>query len=115
MPHVIRAGRADLEAAWRGLPVGPWRWGSVVARLEGAFLGRDGHSLLLAAVVVEFGRPIHALVLVTVRQDETAIRLWPPHQIERTEAVKRVIVQIAAELCAFGAREIHTTNLADMV
>ena len=79
MPHVIRAGRADLEAAWRSLPVGPWRWGGVVARLEGAFLGRDEHALLLAAVVVEFGRPIHALVLVTVRQDETAIRLWPPH------------------------------------
>jgi hypothetical protein len=86
-----------------------------VARLEGAFLGRDEHSLLLAAVVVEFGRPIHALVLVTVRQDETAIRLWPPHQIERTEAVKRIIVQIAAELCAFGAGEVRTTNLADLL
>lgn len=86
-----------------------------MARLEGAFLGRDEHSLLLAAVVVEFGRPIHALVLVSVRQDETAIRLWPPHQVERTEAVKRVIVQVASELCPFGAGEVRTTNLADLL
>lgn len=115
MPHVVRAGRVDLEAAWRSFPVGPWRWGGVVARLEGAFLGRDLHSLLLAAVVVEFGRPLHALVLVSARQDETAVRLWPPHPVERTEAVKRLIVQIAEELRAFGAGEVRTTNLDEMV
>lgn len=111
MPHVIRTGQADLAAAWRGLPTGPWRWGSSVARLEGAFLARDERSLLLAAVVVEFGRPLHALVLVTVREDETAIRLWPPFPVERTEAVKRLVAHVAHELRAFGAGEVRTTNL----
>jgi hypothetical protein len=86
-----------------------------VARLEGAFLGRDEHALLLAAVVVEFGRPIHVLVLVSVRQDETAVRLWPPHPIERTEAVKRLIVQVAREMCAFGAGEVRSTNLSELL
>lgn len=111
MPHVIRAGRADLTAAWRSLPEGPWRWGSTVARLEGGFLGRDERSLLLAAVVVEYGRPLHVLVLVSVREDETAVRLWPALPVERTEAVKRLVAHVASELQAFGAGEVRTTNL----
>lgn len=111
MPHVIRAGRADLTAAWRGLPEGPWRWGSAVARLEGGFLGRDERSLLLAAVVVEYGRPLHVLVLVSTREDETAVRLWPALPVERTEAVKRLVAHIASELQVFGAGEVRTTNL----
>lgn len=82
-----------------------------MARLEGRFLGLDGRSLLLAAVVVEHGRPIHALLLATVRGDETAVHLWPPMPVERTDAVKRLVAQIAQELAAFGAGEIHTTNI----
>lgn len=111
MPHVIRAGRADLAAAWRRLPEGPWRWGPAVARLEGSFLGRDERSLLVAAVVVEHGRPLHVLVIVSVREDETAVRLWPPLSVERTEAVKRLVAHVASELVAFGAGAVRTTNL----
>ncbi|HPC82726.1 MAG TPA: hypothetical protein P5234_05020 [Thermoanaerobaculaceae bacterium] len=112
MPHVIRAGRADLAAAWKGLPEGPWRWGHAVAKLEGCFLARDERSLLLVGVVVEFGRPLHVLVLVSVRENETAVRLWPALPVERTEAVKRLVARVASELQAFGAGEIRTTNLA---
>ena len=111
MPHVIRAGSADLAAAWRGLSEGPWRWGGAVARLEGGFLGRDERSLLLAAVVVEYGRPIHdpGLDIGTGRRD--SVRLWPPLPVERTEAVERLIAHLASELTAFGAGEVRTTNL----
>lgn len=114
MPHVIRTGCADLEAAWRQIPVGPWRWSSAVARIEGRFLGSDGRSLLLAAVVIEHGRPVHALLLATVREDETAVHLWAPMPVERTEAVKRLVAQVAVELAAFGAGEIRSTNLAHL-
>jgi len=115
MPHVIRRGRADLEAAWRELPRGPWRWGSVVARVEGRYLAVSGDALLVAGVVVEFGRPLHPVALVTVREDGTAVHLWPAAAIERTEAVKRFLTQVSRELTAFGAAEVLTTNLPDLV
>jgi hypothetical protein len=115
MPHVIRAGRVDLKAVWKELPAGPWRWGSAVGRIEGCFLARDESSLLLAAVVVEFGRPIHPHVLISLRDSETAIRLWGPVAVERTEAVKQLLARVAAELTAFGAGPVLTTNLADLV
>jgi hypothetical protein len=115
MPHVIREGSADLVSVWKSLPLGPWRWGSAIGRVEGCFLSRDGVALLVAGVVVEFGRPIHPHVLITLRENETAVRLWAPVAVERTEAVKRFVVQVASELVAFGAGPIATTNLSGLL
>ena len=112
MPHVVRAGKVDLAAAWRGLPGGPWRWGRVVARLENSYLAASGQALLIQAVVVEFSRPRHPVLLVTHRRDETAVHLWPHVVVERTDAVKRLVWQVAGELTAFGAGEITATNLS---
>jgi len=111
VPHVISSGRADLRAAWKQLPVGPWRWGSAVGRVEGCFLARDECALLVAGVVVEFGRPIHPHILVSLREDGTAVRLWAGVAVERTEAVKRLVAQVARELGAFGAGSVVTSNL----
>jgi hypothetical protein len=111
MPHVVRRGRADLDAAWKGLPAGPWRWGRAVARVEGRYLAAEGNVLLVQGVVVEYGRPVHPVVMVTHRGEETAVHFWPVVRVERTEAVKRLLVQVAAELEAFGAGEVVATNL----
>jgi hypothetical protein len=113
VPHVIRRGRVDLDAAWRSLPWGPWRWGSAVARVEGCFLGRGGGALLVAGVVVEYGRPLHPVVMITYRGDDTSVHLWSPAEVERTAAVKRFLATIAAELTPFGAGEVLVTNLPD--
>jgi hypothetical protein len=113
MPHVVRRGRADLAAAWRELPRGPWRWGNAVARVEGCYLDGDGKALLVAGVVVEYGRPLHPVVLVSLRDDTTAAHLWSPAAVERTAAVKSFLARVAAELERFGAGEIVATNLID--
>jgi hypothetical protein len=115
MPHVIRAGDADLAAASRDLPTGPWRWGNVVARVEGCFLGADGTSLLVAGVVVEYGRPLHPVVLVSRGRQGTSFHLWPAAPVERTEGVKRYLAQVAREMAAFGAGPVVTTNISDLL
>ena len=115
MPHVIRSGQADLEAAWRGLPHGPWRWGNAVARVEGCYLGRDAAVLLVAGVVVEYGRPLHPLVLVSRSGDATAVHLWSPVPVERTDGVKRLLAQVSAELRAFGAGDVVSTNIPHLL
>jgi len=115
MPHVICAGHADLAAAWRDLPRGPWRWGNVVARVEGCFLGPDGTALLVAGVVVEYGRPLHPVVLVSNGREGTAFHLWVWAPVERTDAVKRLLAQVAREMAAFGAGAVITTNIPDLL
>ncbi|MFH1177779.1 MAG: hypothetical protein V1750_10265 [Acidobacteriota bacterium] len=113
MPHVVLAGRADLAGAWRGLPRQPWRWGQAVARVEGCYLGHE--SLLVAGVVVEYGRPLHPVVLVSCRGDETVVRLWPRAEVERTLAVKRFVARVAQELSAHGTGEVVSTNIPDLL
>jgi hypothetical protein len=112
MPHAICAGAADLEGAWRRFPSGPWRWGNSVARVEGCYLAPGSRALLVSGVVVEYGRPLHPVVLVTFRGEETAVHLWPVVSVERTEAVKRFVARVARELAAFGAGAVVTTNLS---
>jgi hypothetical protein len=114
MPHVVRRGRADLAAVWRQLPRGPWRQCNAVARVEGCYLEDDGKALLVAGVVVEYGRPLHPVVLVSLRDDATAVHLWAPAVVERTAAVKWFLGLIAAELERFGAGEIVATNLGEV-
>jgi hypothetical protein len=115
VPHVIRGGRVDLAAAWRGLPWGPWRWGGAVARVEGCFVGRGEGALLVAGVVVEYGRPLHPVVMVTHRGGDTSVHLWSAAEVERTDAVKRFLARVAHELGAFGAGEILATNIPDLM
>ncbi|HVN74794.1 MAG TPA: hypothetical protein VMT19_00655 [Thermoanaerobaculaceae bacterium] len=112
---MIRSGLADLEAAWRELPRGPWRWGAAVARAEGCYLGRDAATLLVAGVVVEYGRPLHPVVLVSRGADTTSVHLWPALPVERTEGVKRFLAQVARALDSFGAGPVVTTNIADLL
>jgi len=113
MPHVVRSGHVDLAAAWRELPWGPWRWGTTVARVEGCFLGRSEGALLVAGVVVEYGRPLHPVVMITYRGNDTSAHLWSAAEVERTDAVKRFLAQVASDLTAFGAGVVVATNIPD--
>jgi hypothetical protein len=115
VPHVIRSGLADLTAAWRELPHGPWRWGTTVARVEACYLGRDAATLLVAGVVIDYGRPIHPVLVVSRGADTTAVHLWVVAPVERTEGVKRLLAQVAKELAAFGAGEVVTTNIPHLL
>lgn len=81
--------------------------------MEGRYLGHDGLSLLIAGVVVEFGRALHPVVLVSHREEATAVHLWPVAQVERTDAVKRFLGEIAAALTAFGAGDVLATNIPE--
>ncbi len=115
MPHVVLRGSASLERAWRELPRGPWRWGRAVARVEGCYLASERQALLVAGVVVELGRPLHPVVLVTLQGSTTTVHLWPVVRVERTEAVLRFLVQVATEMSSFGAGGVETTNLAPLL
>ncbi len=115
MPHVIRSGAADLAEAWERLPHGPWRWGTAVARVEGCYLGPGAATLLVAGVVVEYGRALHPVVLVSRGPATTSVHLWSAITSERTDGVTRFLARVATELAAFGAGPVVTTNIPDLL
>lgn len=111
MPHVILQGQADLLRAWQEFPSGPWRLSQGIARVEGRFLSSSQRELLLASVVVEYGRPLHPVILVSLRPEATAVHLWETVKVERTEAVKALVALVGSLLQEFGAGAVLTTNL----
>jgi len=78
-------------------------------------MGADGSTLLVAGVVVEYGRPLHPVVVVSVGQHGTSCHLWAGAQVERTEGVKRFLAQVAGEIAAFGAGPVVTTNIPNLL
>lgn len=83
--------------------------------MEGCYLAPEHQALLVAGVVVELGRPLHPVVLITPGNSTTAVHLWPAVRVERTEAVLRFLVQVAIELRSFGAGDVEATNLTSLL
>ncbi len=89
MPHLVLRGPVDLHRAASELDLGVTRWGRAVIKTGDRWQRTDGEALLVEGVVVELARPLHPVALVSVRDDDTVVRLWPVVGVERTPAVQR--------------------------
>lgn len=112
MPHVMLAGHTDIASVGEELPRAVRRWHTAVLKIEGTWLRSDGMALLVEAVVVEHSRPLHPVVMVAHSHGDTVVRLWPRAPAERTLAVQRLLVEVAAELQKRGAGPLRKTNIA---
>lgn len=113
MPHLVLAGRIDLEWVGDRCPRSVYRWGRAVLKTEDCWLRADGTALLLEGVVVEFSRPLHPVALVAAHHDDTIVRLWSRADVERTGPVQRWLCHVASELQRLGAGPVKTTNIPD--
>jgi len=94
-----------------GIRTGPHRWGRAVLKTERWWTRSDGQALLVEGVIVEFSRALHPLALVAPHHGNTAVRLWPYLEIERTRALHRWLALIAADLQSAGAGRLVKTNI----
>jgi hypothetical protein len=83
--------------------------------VEGCYLGRDATTLLVAGAVIDYGRPLHPILLISRGTQTTSVHLWSAVPVERTDAVKRFLAQVARDLSAFGAGGVVTTNIPDLL
>jgi hypothetical protein len=116
MPHLVLSGTTDLEMVVTKFEKQVQRWGAAVLKTEALWLRSDRLALLIEGVVVEHSRPLHAVAVVSAHHGDTSVRLWPVVEVERTPAVQRWLVSIAAELRKLGGGPLKTTNItADLV
>jgi hypothetical protein len=109
------AGEADCAAFAAGFEPQVFRWGRAVLKVADCWLRRDRQALLMEGVVVEFSRPLHPLVVVSLHPGGTSIRLWPHAEVERTPAVQRLLAIIARQLQRSGVGAVTGCNLGDEV
>jgi len=115
MPHLILEGMADVPSIATGIQTGPRRWGRAVLKTEGWWTRSDGQAVLVEAVIVEFSRALHPLALVAPHHGDTAVRLWPYLEVERTKALQRWLALIAVDLQHAGGGALKKTNIPDEI
>jgi hypothetical protein len=115
MPHLVLGGSVDLARLVHELKPDVVRWGRAVIKTGDCWLRADSQALLIDGVVVELGRPIHPVAVVSIRDDDTVVRLWPVVEVERTPAVQHWLAAIAVGLQRVGAGPVVTTNIGDEV
>ncbi len=113
MPHLILDGTADMPSIAQGIQTGPHRWGRAVLKTESWWTRSDDQAVLVEGVIVEFSRALHPLALIAPHHGDTAVRLWPYLEIERTQALQRWLGLIAADVQRAGAGSLKKTNIPD--
>lgn len=111
MPHLVLRGSVDFHHAANELDLGVIRWGRAVIKTSDVWLRSDGEALLADGVVVELGRPLHPVALVSLRDGDTVVRLWPVVEVERTPAVQRWLGAIARGIQVLGCGPVRITNI----
>ncbi len=115
MPHLILEGTTDISSASAEIQTGAHRWGRAVLKTEGWWTRSDGQAVLAEGVIVEFSRALHPLAVIAPHHGDTAVRLWPYLELERTKALQRWLALIAADLQKGGAGALKKTNISDEI
>jgi hypothetical protein len=115
MPHLVMRGSIDVLRAAREFDLEVIRWGRAVLKTGDVWSRADGEAMLIDGVVVELVRPLHPVAMVSIRDGDTVVRLWPVVEVERTPAVQRWLAAISAGLQQLGAGAVHTTNVGSEV
>ncbi len=112
MPHLVLESVPDMHALEKALPREPVRWGRAVLKVDGVWRRADRAGALVEGVVVELARPLHPVAILAPRKEQLVVRLWPLVPVERTRAVQRWLILVAAAASQAGAGPLVSTNLS---
>ena len=113
MPHVVIEGDVDLPAWARDFAPRTLRSGSDLYKIERLYLDTGGRSALVEVLAIEAGRKLPFYVRISSHErGSTTVRIDPLTHPDRSEGVKQLVAEIAAELLrrTRGAR-VGVTNL----
>jgi len=114
LPHAVITGNLEPGEVFRRLGKISERSGTAVLKTGASYLEKDGRAILIEATAVEAGRPLGFLVLVGQRDDGLVVRLHPSQDVEKTEAVKKLLALIARAIIAQNpGSSLGKTNLAE--
>lgn len=112
MPHVVLNGSVKLREVFEQLQPLTIRDEHVILRTLKKYIDSEGESVLTEALVIEKGRKLGFLVLLSSRDDGFVVRIYPGSRIEKTDGVKQVLAEIAKHLLdTFPSLKVGKTNL----
>jgi hypothetical protein len=112
LPHVVLKGRAAIENIFKELKPLMIRNENSILKTTDVYLEREKNAILINSLAIDADKKTIFLTMISGRNDGVVIRLYPKIDVEKTEGVKKILVELAKQLIAtFPELRIGETNL----
>jgi len=114
VPHVVLAGKAATEDIFKELKPIFIRNESTILRTTEVYIERGKNAILVDSLAIEANKKTIFLAMISGRDDGVVVRLYPKIEVEKTEGVKKILVELAKQLIStFPELRLGETNLQD--
>jgi hypothetical protein len=114
VPHVVLNGKVSVENIFEELKPLLIRNQNSILKTTDVYLEREKNAILIDSLAIDDDKKIVFLAIISGRDDGVVVRLYPKIDIEKTEGVKKVLVELAKQLIAtFPELRIGETNLGN--
>jgi hypothetical protein len=114
VPHVVLLGKAAVEDIFKELKPIFIRNESTILRTTEVYLERSKNAILVDSLAIEANKKTMFLAMISGRNDGVVVRLYPKIEIEKTDGVKKILVELAKQLIStFPELRLGETNLQD--
>jgi hypothetical protein len=114
VPHVVLEGKAAIENIFEELKPLFIRNESTILRTMETYIERGKNAILIDSLAIEASRKTIFLALISGRDDGVVVRLYPKIEVEKTDGVKKILVELAKQLIAtFPGLKVGETNLQE--
>ena len=112
MPHVVLNGKVSVENIFEELKPLMIRNENSILKTTDIYLEREKNAILIDSLAIDADKKTVFLAMISGRNDGVVVRLYPKIDIEKTQGVKMILVELAKQLIAtFPELKVGETNL----
>ena len=112
MPHVVLNGKAAIENIFKELKPLMIRNENSILKTTDVYLEREKKAILIDSLAIDADKKTVFLAMISGRNDGVVVRIYPKIDVEKTEGVKMILVELAKQLIAtFPELAVEETNL----
>ena len=114
MPQVVLKGKTSIEEIFSQLKPVFQRNGVTILKTKEVYLEKAKKDILIDVLAIVGDHKTAFLALISGREDGVVVRLYPNMAIEKTDGVKRVLVELAKQIMMlFPKFTVGETNLSE--
>jgi hypothetical protein len=112
VPHVVLNGQVSVESIFEELEPLFIRNENSILKTTDIYLEREKNAVLIDSLAIDADKKTVFLAMISGRDDGVVIRLYPKVDVEKTEGVKKILVELAKQLIVtFPEFKVGETNL----
>ena len=112
LPHVVLNGKVAIENIFKELKPLMIRNQNSILKTTDVYLEREKNVILIDSLAIDADKKNVFLAMISGRNDGVVVRLYPKIDVEKTEGVKMILVELAKQLVAtFPELTVGETNL----